>query len=381
MKVLQINKAYPPVVGGVEKVVSDIGEALASKVDMRVLVANDSFKAKDEHVGKVRVRRSPSLGKLFSMPIAPFFPIDLFKHRNVDVMHFHFPFPIAEVSSLLFKTRAKKIVTWHSDIVRQKSFMPFYKPALLRFLRSMDKVVVTSPNMMESSEILKEFRDKCLVIPLGVDTERFELTGEVSRKADEIRKRYSRPLILFMGRLVYYKGVEYLVRAMEKVDAQLVIGGDGPLRNSLESLTRERNLKDRIEFVGFISDEDLSAYYHACEFFVLPSIERSEAFGIVQIEAQACGKPVISTDLATGVPYANLDGVTGITVPNKDAEALSIAMNELLQNREKSEKLGSQARIRVMEEFTVKTMSERYYDLYFDLTGEANKGDRYENRG
>lgn len=367
MKVLQINKAYPPVVGGIEKVVCDIAESLCTKVEMQILVANDSLKAKDERVGEVAVRRTPSLGKLFSMPLAPFFAFELCKYRNVDIMHFHFPFPIGELSSLLVKTDAKKIVTWHSDIVRQKGFLSIYKPFLMKFLESADKIVVTSPNMMKSSEILKNFNEKCVVIPLGVNPKQFELTDEVRRKSKELKDKYEKPIVFFMGRLVYYKGVEYLIKAMKNIDAYLVIGGSGPLEKSLMKLAKDEGMNERTDFIGFVPEEELAAYYHACDLFVLPSVERSEAFGIVQLEAMACGKPVVSTKLTTGVPYANLDGLTGTTVPARDENALASAMRELLSNKGEREKLGKNAKKRVEEDFTTIKMNDRYYKLYCEL--------------
>ncbi len=366
MKVLQINKYFYPYTGGVEQVVYDICSALNDKVDMNVLVANDGFHKVTETINGTKILRSPSLGNYFSMPIAPLFPIEM-KKFEADILHFHFPFPLGDMSYLLAKPKGKTILTWHSDIIRQKNILKLYKPFLLSFLKRVDRIVTTSPNMIEYSDFLKRFEHKCHVIPLGVDPKRFELNIEIKDKVENLKRRYQKPLIFFMGRLIYYKGVQFLIEAMKDIDAHLIIGGSGPLRPELEALAAKNDITHKITFEGFIKDKDLPAYYHASDLFVLPSVEASEAFGIVQLEAQVCGKPVVSTNLPTGVPYANKDGITGLIVPPKDSASLSRAIRTLLEDDDLRRKLGFTARERVLKEFTVEKMGQRYLNLYENL--------------
>jgi len=366
MKVLQINKLYYPFTGGVEQVAYDISNELSDKVDMNVLVANDKFKQSSELINGAKVLRSASIGRYFSMPVAPKFPLEL-KKINADIFHYHLPFPLGVVSDLIVNPRGKKIITWHSDIIKQKNILKFYKPFLNKFLDKVDKIVTTSPNMIEKSSFLQEYRDKCTVIPLGINPQDFELNSYTKEKKEEIKENYDKPIIFFVGRLVYYKGIEVLIRAMENIDAQLLIGGTGPLEEDLKNLVDSLDLNDNIKFLGFIKDEDLSAYYHASEFFVLPSVAPSEAFGIVQLEAQACGKPVISTNLPTGVPYANKDQKTGIVVEPNSVKELNNAIQKLLKDDSLRKKLGQNAKERVNNKFTIKKMGEAYLNLYNDL--------------
>jgi len=366
MKVLQINKLYYPFTGGVEQVAYDISNELSDKVDMNVLVANDKFKKSRELINGANVIRSASIGRYFSMPVAPKFPLEL-KKINADIYHYHLPFPLGVVSDLLVNPKGEKIVTWHSDIVKQKNILKLYKPFLEKFLNKVDKIVTTSPNMIDNSSFLQKYKEKCTVIPLGINPDDFNLSDYTKEKKREIKNKYNKPIIFFVGRLVYYKGIEVLIRAMKDIDAQLLIGGTGPLENELKNLVNNMALNDNIDFLGFVKDEDLAAYYHASKFFVLPSVAPSEAFGIVQLEAQACGKPVISTNLPTGVPYANKDQETGIVVEPNSVDQLHNAIKELLNDSSLRKELGENAKKRVNEEFTVKKMGEAYFNLYKEL--------------
>jgi rhamnosyl/mannosyltransferase len=193
------------------------------------------------------------------------------------------------------------------------------------------------------------------------------LTPEVEAQAQEIKNRYGSRIVLFLGRLIYYKGVEYLVKAMQQVDGKAIIVGDGPLENDLKKLAHECGVEKKVIFAGRIPQEKLAAYYHACDVFVLPSIEPSEAYGLVQLEAHACGKPVVCTDLPTGVPFVNKDGVTGKVVPPRDEHALATALNDLLGDDQLRTKLGSQAKERFNNEFTADIMVERILNVYSDV--------------
>ncbi|MDO8886410.1 glycosyltransferase [Candidatus Oleimmundimicrobium sp.] len=361
-----VNKLYYPVIGGVENHVRDLANGLSSQIDVKVLVANTSFQTAKEEIDGVEVHKVANLGTFKSTPLAPTFPCWLRKLKS-DVYHFHFPYPFGEFSYLLAKPSGKLVITYHSDIIRQKFLLSLYNPFLRAFLKRADKILVSSPNMIEHSPFLNRVKEKCVVVPFGIDTERFEFTEEVSNKAGDIRNRYGDRIVLFVGRLIYYKGVEYLVRAMKAVDGQLLLVGEGSLKDDLKELALNLGIGDRVHFIGEVTDDALPAYYHACDVFVLPSVARSEAFGLVQLEAHTCGKPVVSTNLTTGVPYANLDGVTGIIIPPCSPEELSNAINKLLNDERLRNKYGANGKKRVHEEFTKELMAKRVLEIYKEL--------------
>jgi glycosyltransferase involved in cell wall biosynthesis len=369
IKVLQINKLYYPHIGGVESVVQDIAEGLKNEVQMEVLVCQPKGKTVSDNINGVEVFRASSVGIYFSMPVSFSF-LKMFRDhiRDIDIIQFHSPFPLGEFISLFVNSKgAKKVVWWHADITKQKFLLNIYKPFLLRFLKSVDRIIVATPNHIQSSRFLPDFKEKCSIIPFGIDVSRFEADRFINEKADEIRNQYRDEIILFVGRLIYYKGIEFLIESMVNVNATLLIIGEGPLRKDLIKKCCALNINHKVIFLGRISDEEMVAYYHACDVFVLPSIENSEAFGLVQLEAMACHKPVINTNLPTGVPYVSIDGVTGLTVPPKDSQALSNAINSLLNDSELRKKMGENAYDRVTIEFSRKAMLHSILALYESL--------------
>lgn len=368
MKVLQVSKLYPPVIGGVENHLYLLANELKGRIETKVLVANTRLKTEIKKEKSLEIIRVASLGRLFSLPLAFSFPL-WFKRMNCNILHFHLPFPLAVISYLLMRPRGKVVVTYHSDIIRQRLSRILYRPFLIRFLKRADSIIVASPNLRDNSPILKRFKDRCKVIPFGIDLEEFRLTPEIAKRAQEIKKKYKGPLLLFVGRLVSYKGLRYLFEAMRDVEAKLLIIGRGPLEARLQRLAKRLGIENQIIWMGEVDREDLIAYYHACDLLVLPSISNNEAFGIVQLEAFACGKPVISTDLPTGVSFANLHQKTGLIVPLKDSEALSQAINRLLRSPDLRKRYGQYARERVEKEFTQELMAQRVLKLYQNLTG------------
>jgi len=203
---------------------------------------------------------------------------------------------------------------------------------------------------------------RCHVVPLGIYPTRFETAPP---EALEIRKRFGPRVILGVGRLIYYKGFEHLISAMRQVDAKLLIAGEGPLRATLEELARRNGTAHKVTFVG--APPDLTPYYHAADVFVLAAVARSEAFGLVQLEAMAAGKPVVNTKLASGVPFVSLDGVTGITVPPADSDALAAALNRLLADPELCARLGRAGRERVRREFSAALAAQRTMEIYHSV--------------
>jgi len=257
------------------------------------------------------------------------------------------------------------VVLYHSDIVRQKRMLALYRPFLERFLDRVDLIIASSPDMVEHSPYLSARAEKCRVVNFGLHVDRIADAPGVAERAEQLRAQHAgRKIVLFVGRLIYYKGADVLVRAMANVDADLVMIGSGPLEAELREIAVAGGIHSRITWLGPQSDEELAAWYHAADVFALPSVARSEAFGLVQIEAHAAGTPVVSTRLTTGVPYANLDGVTGLTVPVGDAHALADALNRLLRDDEMRGRLGAQAKQRALSEFTIPRMVEQTQQVY-----------------
>ncbi|HEB12918.1 MAG TPA: glycosyltransferase [Actinobacteria bacterium] len=373
MKVIQVNKWYYPHIGGVEKHVKDVAETLAPKVDMEVLVANNSRGRINETINGVKITRVPSWSVIRSAPFAPGF-YSAIKQSSADIYHLHFPNPIGELAYLAAGAPGKLVLTYHCDIIRQKLLRRVYRPFLRKLLKRADTIMVSSPNIIKSSPWLQSVSEKCQVIPFGIDVKRFQLNDDISVQAKDIRESFRSPLILFLGRLIYYKGINFLIEAMKTVDAQLIIAGEGSLEHELQQQALELGISDRIHFIGSVSEKDLSAYYYASDLFVLPSTEESEAFGFVQLEAHTCGVPVVSTNLPTGVPYANLDKFTGLIVPPADSQSLASAINRLLKDDIFRHKLGKQAKKRAEDSFSLEAQGKAVLKIYRETLRSPGPG-------
>jgi len=361
LKIVQVGKYYPPHVGGIETHLQALCGGLKLSHDVQVFVANDGRRDEDAVVDGVTIHRLGSQFEVAGAPICPTMPWRI-RRAGADIVHLHVPNPAGMLAVLASGYRGRLITTWHSDIIRQRRLAKMFEPIQRRFLANCDAIIATSPNYVESSPDLRRLRKRTVVIPYGIEAAEFCSPPEAA--VAEIKRRRSVPLLIAVGRLVYYKGFEYLVRAMARIDATLMLVGDGPLRQPLERLARELGVASRIEFLGEMQPREIVPYYHAADIFVLPSIARSEAFGIVQLEAMACGKPVVNTNLASGVPFASLDGITGITVEPANADALVEAINLLLGDSSLRAKYGEAAKRRVQSEFTVGVMVQRTRDLY-----------------
>jgi rhamnosyl/mannosyltransferase len=352
-----------------ETVLRNLCQAIKAQVELRVLVAHTAPTTIREIVEGVDVTRAASWGMAASTSLCPTFP-KLMKSFDADMVHLHEPNPLAVLSYLRIKPRGKLIISFHSEVVRQQVLGKLYRPYLARILHRADRIVVGSPAPMEHWTTLAPVREKCAVVPFGIDVRPFQDIERCADAVKEIRHRFGEPLILFVGRLVYYKGLEYLIDAMREVSARLLIIGDGPLKSKLTQAIQTNGLRNKVVLLGERSQEQLMAYYHACDLFVLPSIHKSEAFGIVQLEAMACGKPVISTDLPSGVPWVNQNGQTGLVIPPKDVGAMIRAINLLLNNPSLSLQLGEGGRQRVEREFTRERMGARMLALYEQVLRE-----------
>lgn len=368
MRVTFVNKYWYPHLGGVEYILRDIAEGVAALPGWgaRAIVANEGPDTVSETVGGVEVTR---LGRAFAYASTPVawgmaraLRAEARRADAPDLMNLHFPYPWGETAFQLADprrpdgSRLPMVITYHSDIVRQKALGALYAPLARRLMDRADLVIATSPNMVEHSPLLSRVRDKCRVVPFGLDPAQYADTPATLARAAELRAGHARPIVLFVGRLIYYKGVDVLVRAMADVDADLVIVGTGPFEPQVRAIAAEAGIAERVTLVPPVDDAELVAWYHAADVFCLPSVARSEAFGLVQMEAHASGTPVVSTTLTTGVPFVNQDGVTGLTVPPGDDRALAVALQRLVADPDARARMGAAARERARHDFTIERM-------------------------
>ena len=359
MKVLQVSKFYPPHRGGMETILGDLCAGTAREWEVHVVVANDRSSTERARLDGVDVTRVAAYGTAASVPICPLLPWRLWK-TAADCVVLHEPNPIAG-AALWMRTPARRLVIWHhSDLVRPSWAPRTYGRIQRALYRRADCVIVSSPALVRESSLVQCAR-RVAVIPFGVPLDRYQRTDSDRRdRVERIRRGLAGPLLLFVGRLVYYKGVDVLIEAADRWPGSIVIVGEGPLEATLRAEAERRGLQDRVTFAGRVSDEDLPAYYQACDALVLPSVARTEAFGVVQIEAMAAGRPVVSTNLPTGVPWVNRDGVTGIVVAPGSAEALGAALARLGSDAALRARLGDGARLRAQSTFTRDRMVQSF---------------------
>ncbi len=373
LRILQVNKLYAPVIGGVEQVVQNLSEGLRDKADVRVLVCNQKGKTVVDVINGVEVVRAASPGKLFSMPLSLSFFRQFRKlSREADIVQFHMPFPLGDLAQMLTKYRGKVAVYWHSDVVRQKRLMKVYKPLMHAFLRRADVIIAATEGHFEGSEHLTPYRDKCIVVPYGIDADEYTKNANPDRILPEAKQGLAD--VLFVGRLVYYKGLDVLLRAVAQVqNVQLTIVGDGPLFEELTGLARKLGIEDRVFFLGQRHDADVKACMRDCDMFVLPSIHNSEAFGLVQLQAMCYAKPVINTNLPTGVPYVSVHEQQGLTVPPNDPDALANAIKRLSCDLDYARRLGQSGAQHVRDCFCMEKMVEGVYKEYLKLMGSSEE--------
>jgi len=367
MRILHVYKDFdPPVRGGIERHIALMCRYQREWAEVWALTCSRSPRTAWAERDGTRVLEVGEWGRFQSAPVSPGYPWRLRREAaKAEVVVVHMPNPTAELSWLGVRPRAKLVVRYHSDVVRQAAAMRVYGPIQMQFLRQAAMILPTSEAYLKTSPALPPVRDRCRVVPLGIVIEEFD--APPAPVLDAIRARFGGRFVLFSGRHRYYKGLDYLVDAAAQIHAPVVIAGDGPERVRL--MARAAQTGATIHFPGELNDADLVAHLHACDLVAFPSIERSEAFGISILEAHACGKPVVATRLGTGVEYANLDGQTGLNVPTRDPAALAAAINRLLDDDALRERLGAQAQGRVRREFHARDIARREFDLYREAAG------------
>jgi glycosyltransferase involved in cell wall biosynthesis len=364
LRVLHVSKAFFPVMGGIEQVIYQITTGLKYKVNSFVLTTRTWGGISRNKIDGIFVRRSLALMTLFSMPIALAYPFWFWAYaRKVDVVDYHYPFPLIDVLiAIYFPKKTKLIVHWHSDIVAQKRLAKLLKPFFLHTLKRADKIIVATPIHVTSSLLLSDFADKCEVIPFGIDVDYWQnKTSDEILQIEKINQEYGK-FILAVGRLVPYKGFEVLLQAL-KPDMKLVIIGTGKLEQILKKQAKELNSDRQVFFIGKQSLESLKCYLHACTVLAFPSVSENEAFGMVQLEAMACAKPIVNTALNSAVPWVARNQQEAITVTPRDIPALSSALQQLLTDDGLAHRLGEQGLLRVKQTFSVAQFQDKTYQV------------------
>lgn len=372
MKILQLGKFYP-IRGGVEKVMYDIMSGLSGRgVSCDMLCAS----LDKQSSGEIRLNEysrlfcMPSIIKLAATMISPAMVFKLRRIRkDYDIVHIHHPDPMACMSLYFSGYKGKVVLHWHSDILKQKTLLKLYAPFQRWLIRRADVIVGTTPVYVEQSPFLDSVQAKVTSIPIGIVPLRYH-GPEIIR----LREQYAGKKIVFsLGRLVEYKGFSYLIEAASILDDSHVflIGGTGPLRDSLQQQINDSGLSGRVILLGHVRDEDLPAYFWACDLFVLSSIQKTEAFAIVQIEAMSCGRPVIATSIKeSGVSWVNADGISGLNVPPMDSKSLAAGIEKILSDPDLYSLLGKGAMERYQSMFTRKQMTDKCMSVYESIVRE-----------
>ncbi len=371
MNILHVYRTYfPDPPGGLQEAIRQISVATGSHgVENYIFTLSPQPFPLEIERPEARVRRCRSWAAPVSCDLGS---LDAFRNfaqlaNECDVIHYHFPWPFADVLELMIRPRKPKVLTYHSDVVRQRLLKVFYEPLMHRMLGSMDAIVATSPAYAKTSPVLSNPRhiERVRVIPLGIEESSYsasvdeDVFSEIGVKPDE-------PYFLFVGVLRYYKGLRFLVEAAKHVEAPIVIAGSGPEEGALKVLAAQLGLHNVI-FAGQVTDAQKAALLQKCHALVLPSHVRSEAFGVVLIEASMYRRPMISCEVGSGTSFVNVHGETGLVVPPEDVNGLAEAMNVLLADSAVVEKFGLAARQRYESLFSGTALGKAYAQLYHDV--------------
>ena len=367
IRVLTFGRYADDNFGGLERYVFELARALQGDAEFTNIVAHRGGEPDTENVARtVHARPLAHLGGVPVCPTMPFHALRMHRAQHFDIAHLQFPAdPMAHLSATLLPGAVRRVITWHSDIVRQNRLAALYEPLLRSLIRSAAAIIVPTPAHISASGPLENWgiRERMHVVPFGLDYGRFM---ERPALAEELRRRHAGRFMIFaLGRHVYYKGFEHLIAALVRLpEMVLLLGGRGPLSGSLQALAERLGVGARVHFIGRVAEAELPAYYHACDVFCLPSIERAEAFGIVQLEAMACAKPVVCCELGNGVTWVNQHEVTGLAVPPGDVDALCAALRRLRGDAALRAKLGANGRARALTNFSVRAMGDATLAVY-----------------
>jgi glycosyltransferase involved in cell wall biosynthesis len=366
VRILHTYKIFKPEVeGGVPEVISNLTRGAPKEFQNSILVARSRGLSRTYEFENVPVTACSSLGTLFSMPIAPSYPCTLaLRSRRVDLVVHHTPFPLTDLAVPALAASVAFVVHWHADIVSRNFLKSMLAPVIHRALRRADKIIVSHPVMIDQSAFLQAHRSKCAAVPYGLDISYWKtLAATQQLAANRLREQFPR-LIVAVGRLVQYKGYSVLLQALKGLNAQLVIIGDGPLSHELKALAHALGISQSVVFTGLLGRDEIKQYLHAARVMALSSVNPAEAFGLVQIEAMAAGKPVVNTSLPTAVPFIARHELEGLTIAPGDADGLRSALRRLLDDETLAARLGSAGQTRAMAEYSRELFCARNFTIY-----------------
>ncbi len=371
MKILQVCKFYHPVMGGIETVAWELAEGFSrAGLQSDVLCSNQAKVTERQSLASgYGVTRAASLGMLLSTSMAPALIRELRHIRDdYDVLHIHMPDPMAALALKMSGSKARVVVHWHSDVIRQRHAMRLYAPLQRWVLERADAIVTTSAAYGAASLALRPWLHKVVVIPIGISDNRGK---DFTPRTDIIRQQFQGKTIVFsLGRMTYYKGFEVLIEAALALpeDSVVLIGGDGAEFERHRATVARLGLNDKVHLLGHINDGDLPSYFEACDVFCMSSTKRAEAYGVSMVEAMVMGKPVVSADIpGSGVPWVNVHGSTGFNTPVGQPGPLAQTLTRLLQDDALRGRLGAAARERYLQEFNSVKMVDRTVALYENL--------------
>lgn len=377
MRVLHFYKtSFPDTMGGIEQVINQIAKG-TSKLGVRndVLSLTSQRGAKTIELEGYLAHRAKLDLQIASTGFS-FSALRRFAQlaAQADIIHYHFPWPFMDLVHFLTRIRKPTVVTYHSDIIRQKYLLGLYRPLKHKFLGSVDRIVATSPNYLASSDVLQSYADKVSVIPIGLDKSSYPQPSV--QQLDYWRARLGPKFFLFVGVIRYYKGLHILLEAARGTDYPIAIVGAGPIEGELKSQATRLGLRN-VHFLGHLPDADKVALLTLCHGVVFPSHLRSEAFGVSLLEGAMYGKPMISSEIGTGTTYINVAGETGLVVPPSDPEALRQAMRFLWDHPDQAATMGKHAEARYRKYFTGEQMILSYMGLYEQLTTTKPRASRH----
>lgn len=371
IKVLNVYRTYfPDPPGGLQEAIRQICLTTARYgVDNTVFTLSPNPEPSIVDLSEARVVRERSLIAPASCDIGGPAAFKTFSRnaRQSYVVHYYHPWPFADLLNVTSRIRQPKVLTYISDVVRQRALNVVYSPLMWRHLQEMDVIVANCPVYAQTSPILSHasIRDRVRVIPLGIDDQSYHKDGDdgvfvrSGLDADE-------PYFLFLGVHRYYKGIHTLIEAAQYTRARIVIAGSGPKTSELEAQVALLGLKN-ITFTGQVTDREKVSLFKGCRAFVLPSHLRSEAYGMVLVEASMMGKPMVSCEIGTGTSFINQGGLTGFVVPPESPVNLAEAVNALLEDGSLADRMGLAARCRYEQMFSGEALGRAYADLYREI--------------
>ena len=369
IRVLHVYRTYfPQTQGGLEEVIRQIClNTQRHDVESRVLCVSPSVEPRVVRRAEAVVYRSKLHAEVASCSVS-LQMLSMFRRllKWADVVHYHFPWPFADVLHFAAGVKVPTVLTYHSDIVRQRFLALIYAPLMTKFLNAIDRIVCTSPNYFATSNVLPKFEDRVDIVPIGLDPASYPVAADGEIEA--ARAEFGEGFFLFVGVLRYYKCLHILLDAIAGAPYRVVIVGSGPTEAELKRQAEDLKLTN-VVFAGHVSDQTKVALLALSRGVVFPSYMRSEAFGVTLLEGAMHAKPLISTEVGSGTSHVNVDGETGLVVTPASAKALRQAMDQLHEHPAMADRMGLCARQRFERLFNGGLMGDRYAGIYADLVG------------